>query len=910
MASKRIVVGKDGKDDLIHGQGGNDVLLGLGGNDQLFGEAGDDLLVGGAGNDRLAGGRGSDILDGGAGNDLLDGGAGNDSMSGGSGDDTYIVDRSGDSVSETLSLAKGGGIDTVLSSISYKLGAHLDNLTLTGAADVNGTGNGLANVIIGNDGHNTLKGGGGDDSLTGGSGDTLRGEAGNDTLVLLTTDITKADGGDGIDTVNLAAITGDVDLTGILGAAIKNIDIIDLGDSGPGTNLILNETALNAVIGEEGGLGGYQLVVKGDAADSVTLDAGWLLARVINQPFDIPGSYRQYEKDGTVLYIDSDIATKGGSDLSFATLDGTNGFRIDGAGYHPFRSDDRWLANAGDLNGDGFDDLLLGGSGIFPQTGASVVLGHEGAFAPVLNVGTMTAADGIRIQGPTGKAVAAGDINGDGFADLVISSASGASVIFGHAGGFGADFSAPLDGINGFRIAATGSAATADVNGDGFDDIILGAPQTDFAGPASGSAYVVYGHAGGFDPGINLDIDTLYSGKAARFDGVGSIQAGYQVADAGDVNGDGYGDFMVASLVSTTVVYGRGEPYWPIFSLLAGFDGTNGFTLAGGHSVSSAGDINGDGIDDLIVGDSGQVVFGHKGGGVIGFSILQDGAIVSTAGDVNGDGYADFLVGHPLPQTGQTYVVFGRGDDFGAELDLDTLTPSQGFRLNGLSPGDTSGAAISAAGDLNGDGYGDLVIGSPNASPNGQSYVIFGKDFTGAVHAGTVGTSADEAFVGTAKDDVIHGNGGKDAFSTGAGNDEIHVTDGNFLHINGGTGIDTLHLDFAGAIDFNDLDFNVLDSDSGAIEGIDIISTDNGVDNALVLHLADVLAIGAENRDVGGNPDLDNVLRFDGDAGDNLQLFAADGWSAADNAALTGYAVYSHGGVQIAVESTIAVTVS
>jgi Ca2+-binding RTX toxin-like protein len=164
--------------DILWGFGGNDFMLGNGGNDELYGGDGYDQLYGGTGNDRLVGEDGDDYLDGETGNDLMIGGVGYD---------RYVVDSAGDKIIEYL----GQGVDTVYASIDYALGAHLENLTLTGSAIV-GFGNELGNVIHGNGSDNWLygeagidhlHGGGGEDHLFGGlDGDWLYGEAGNDTM--------------------------------------------------------------------------------------------------------------------------------------------------------------------------------------------------------------------------------------------------------------------------------------------------------------------------------------------------------------------------------------------------------------------------------------------------------------------------------------------------------------------------------------------------------------------------------------------------------------------------------------------------------------------------------------------------------------------------------------------------------
>ncbi len=159
----------------INGTGNNsdNRITGNDGNNLLIGGNGSDTLVGNAGNDTFNGGGGDDLLNGGDGNDILNGWTGADTMSGGAGDDIYIVENSNDVIYEGLN----GGTDVVISTASYTLASNnLENLTLTGNANINGTGNNSDNRITGNGGNNILEGGRGRDLLTG--------NGGNDTFVI------------------------------------------------------------------------------------------------------------------------------------------------------------------------------------------------------------------------------------------------------------------------------------------------------------------------------------------------------------------------------------------------------------------------------------------------------------------------------------------------------------------------------------------------------------------------------------------------------------------------------------------------------------------------------------------------------------------------------------------------------
>lgn len=491
--------------------------------------------------------------------------------------------------------------------------------------------------------------------------------------------------------------------------------------------------------------------------------------------------------------------------LSVSSLDGASGFRMDGVAASDFTG--RSVSEAGDINGDGIGDVVIGAQGADPNgsySGSSfIVFGRSTGFASAVNLSTLDGSNGFRLNGAAaaervGWSVgAAGDVNGDGIGDLIVGAyraspngnLSGRTyVVFGHTGTFAATIDASsLDGSDGFRL--DGVAATdysgfsvdgaGDVNGDGIDDLIIGASRADPNGAQSGSSYVVFGHTGASAATINLS--SLNGANGFRLDGVAaSDYVGRSVSSAGDVNGDGIGDVIVGAFGTDPngsfsgggyVVFGHTGTFAATLNL-SNLDGTTGFRLDGvavqdyaGRSVSVAGDINGDGFDDVMMGadradpngdgsGSTYVVFGHSGAfaaainlstldGMNGFRVdgvtVSDNSASAVSGldDVNGDGIGDLIIGASRAdpsgsESGSSYVVFGHQGAFSPVLNLSSLDGVTGFRIDGAGAFTRSGFAVSGAGDVNGDDLADLIIGAYRASPNGaqsgSGYVVFGRN--------------------------------------------------------------------------------------------------------------------------------------------------------------------------------------
>ncbi|WP_422403615.1 beta strand repeat-containing protein [Pseudomonas sp. GZD-209] len=352
-----IVYGGAG-DDVFYSRGlyGNDTQYGGEGNDTHNGGVGNDYIDGGAGDDIIKGGAGDDTLDGGEGDDYLDGGEGADITRGGAGNDRYVVDSADDQISENA----GEGTDTVESSLTWALGGNLENLTLTGDNAIDGTGNALDNVIIGNDAANILSGGAGNDTLDSGKGDDyldggvgtdlMKGGAGNDTYVVDNANdqiIENAD--EGTDTVKSS-------ITWTLGENLEKLTLT--GDSAiNGTGNALD----NVITGNDAGN-----ILNGEAGDDY-LDGGagadTLAGGVGNDTYVIDNANDQIIEnadEGTDSVVSSLTWTLG-ANLENLTLAG--GRAISGTGNE---RDNVIIGNvaANTLNGGAGNDNLDGGTGV------------------------------------------------------------------------------------------------------------------------------------------------------------------------------------------------------------------------------------------------------------------------------------------------------------------------------------------------------------------------------------------------------------------------------------------------------------------------------------------------------------------------------------------------------------------
>jgi hypothetical protein len=275
-------------------------------------------------------------------------------------------------------------------------------------------------------------------------------------------------------------------------------------------------------------------------------------------------------------------------------------------------------------------------------------------------------------------------------------------------------------------------SSAGDVNGDGFEDIIIGAYQNDAAGMDAGRAYIYFGGSA-----IDSIPDVILTGEAAE------DVFGASVASAGDVNGDGFGDIIIGAFQNDAGGTNAGRVYiyfgGPVVDDIADvvFTGTipNNFF---GHVVTGAGDVNGDGYDDVIAAAPAYnsfagIAYIYYGGSsmdtipdvtVTGVNPGDSfGSSMAYVGDVNGDNFADVLVGAYdafVNTAGKAYLYFG-----GVSMDS-----TADVVMNGEEVADVFGASVSSAGDVNGDGFSDVIVGALNndaaGMDAGKAYIFFG----------------------------------------------------------------------------------------------------------------------------------------------------------------------------------------
>jgi VCBS repeat-containing protein len=584
------------------------------------------------------------------------------------------------------------------------------------------------------------------------------------------------------------------------------------------------------------------------------------------------------------------------------------------------------VSRAADVNGDGYDDLIVGayhatsvGNGAY-AAGESYIIFGGSAVPATINLANLGSA-GITLYGAdegdvSGVSVSsAGDVNGDGFDDVFIGAyradavgnskleAGESYVVFG-----GASLPATINlknlGSSGITLSGgdlhdrSGKSVSSagDINGDGFADLLIGADAADAAGnlkESAGETYVIFG---GKTLPAAIDLGNMGSAGLTIYGADKWDYSGFSVSDAGDVNGDGFGDLIIGAMFADAA--GNAKAY-------AG----ESYIVFGGPALPST-------INLGNLGTSGVTIFGAD-------FFDNAGVSVSGAGDVNGDGFDDVVIGAPHANgpangrtySGESYLIYG-SPALPGTIDLANLG-SNGVTLYGANLGDRNGVSVSGAGDVNGDGFADLILGSPyadapgsnaffNPTPNiGASIIVFGGNFTNsATQVGTAaadtltGTAAVDKIVGGGGNDTLIGNGGADVLYGGQGDDVLAVSDTSFQRVDGGNGYDTLRLDGSGIT----LDLTAIADDRlTSIEAIDLRGSGS---NSVILNQQEVLNL-TQNSNPGHTANTLTILRNNDDT-----VNMGPGWTAGPDVVISGvtFHVFTQGAAILQVQADTVTT--
>jgi len=845
--------------DTLDGGSGNDSLFGDAGNDSLQGSDGDDTLYGGTGTDTLAGGFGNDFytidsatttiieygspgidtvsssisynlgtgsnvenliltgsgnltgmgneldnvltgnsgnnsLTGSSGNDTLNGGAGTDTLIGGTGNDVYIVDSTTDTITEN----SAEGTDTVQSSVTYTLGSNLENLTLTGSANLNGTGNTLDNVLIGNAGNNSLSASSGTDTLDGGAGtDTLVGGTGNDTYIVdSTTDTITENSSEGTDIVQSS-------VTYTLGSNLENLTLTgSTAINGTGNtlnNVLTGNSADNSL---DGGTG-TDTLIGGLGNDTYTVDS-------------TTDTITENSAEGTDTVLSSVTYTLG-SNLENLALTGSTA--INGTGN---TLDNVLTGNSGNnsLTGSGGNDTLNGGAGTDTLVGGT---GND-----VYSVDSTT--DTITENSAEGTDTVQSSVTytlGSNVENLTLTGSTAINgtgntldnVLTGNSGNNSLSASSGNDTLDG------GVGNDTLVGGAGNDTYYVDSTSDVITENASEGTDVVFSTASSYTLSTNVENLTLsgtgnINGTGNSLNNVLTGNAGNNTLDGGtgtDTLIGGLGDDTYAVDSTTdTITENANEGSDTILSSISWTLSTanvENVSLSGSTAINATGNT----ANNILTGNSGNNSLSGSGGN----DTLNGGAGTDTL--IGGTGDDTYVVDST---TDTITELSGEGTDtvqssvnytLGTNLENLTLTGASaitgtGNSANNVLTGNSGNNTLDGgtgtdtlAGGLGNDTYivdsttDTITENAAEGTDTVQSSVTYTLDgnlvAVGNLENLTLTGSADLFGTGNGADNVLTGNSGNNYLSGGAGTDTLNGGAGTSDSLIGGNGNDTYIVD-------------------------------------------------------------------------------------------------------------------